>query len=267
MERGRPLGYGELRWAGDECWPVPRPAPVRRVALTVPGPHGPVPTVAWLPDGSPRPPVVLLAHGGSGHKTAERQERFGHRFASAGVAALALDGPFHGERRPASDGLLDYQRWVAEEGAAHAHARMRADWLAALDAATAAGWVDDRRVGFVGMSMGTRYGLAVCAALGPQLRGAALGKFGLTSIPELRPLAADDVIRDAARQIAAPVLWHVQWDDEVFPRDGQLELFDLLASPDKVLRARPGGHAVTRPDDENAWWTYVLDRVVNTPPE
>lgn len=169
---------------------------MRRVALTVPGPHSPVPTVAWLRDGSPRPPVVLLAHGGSGHKTAERQERFGHRFASAGVAALALDGPFHGERRPASDGLLDYQRRVAEEGAAHAHARMRADWLAALDAATAAGWVDDRRVGFVGMSMGTRYGLAVCAALGPQLR-------------------------DAARQIAAPVLWHVQWDDEVFPRDGQ----------------------------------------------
>ncbi|HEU4332545.1 MAG TPA: hypothetical protein VFR40_15635 [Lapillicoccus sp.] len=207
---------------------------MRRVALTVPGPHGPVPTVARRPNGSPRPPVVLLAHGGSGHKTAERQERFGHRFASAGVAALALDGPFHGERRPARDGPFDDQRRVSDVGAAHVHARMRDDWP---------------------------------VALGPQLRGAALGKFGLTSIPELRPLAADDVIRDAARQIAAPVLWHVQWDDEVFPRDGQLELFDLLASPDKVLRARPGGHAVTRPDDENAWWTYVLDRVVNTPPE
>ena len=42
------------------------------------------------------------------------------------------------------------------------HERMRQDWLDALDAAAAAGWIDGRRVGYLGMSMGARYGLPVC---------------------------------------------------------------------------------------------------------
>ena len=39
----------------------------------------------------------------------------------------------------------------------------------------------------------------------------------------------------------------MQWDDEVFPRNGQFELFDALASADKRLIARPGPHARTHP--------------------
>ncbi len=52
----------------------------------------------------------------------------------------------------------------------------------------------------------------------------------------------------AAQAICAPVLYHVQWDDEVFPRDGQFELFDALASTDKQLIAKPGPHGQTHPD-------------------
>jgi hypothetical protein len=33
----------------------------------------------------------------------------------------------------------------------------------------------------------------------------------------------------AARAVSAPVLYHVRWDDEIFPRDGQFELFEALA--------------------------------------
>jgi hypothetical protein len=42
----------------------------------------------------------------------------------------------------------------------------------------------------------------------------------------------------AARAVSAPVLYHVQWDDAIFPRAGQFELFDALASADKRLSAR-----------------------------
>ena len=85
-----------------------------------------------------------------------------------------------------------------------------------------------------------------------------IGKFGLTHGPLLpQTLAAPDLITEAAQSIQAPVLQHMQWDDEVFPRAGQLDLFDLLASPDKQLRARPGGHGDDRADDETAWIAHL----------
>ena len=65
----------------------------------------------------------------------------------------------------------------------------------------------------------------------------------------------------AAQRLQAPVLMHMQWDDEVFPRDSQMALFDLIASPDKQLRARPGPHGFTHPDDERSWISFVSRRL------
>jgi len=53
------------------------------------------------------------------------------------------------------------------------------------------------------------------------------------------------------------VLYHVQWDDEIFPRDGQFEVFNALASADKRLIARSGPHAETHPDDEASWQEFL----------
>lgn len=142
-------------------------------------------------------------------------------------------------------------------GPAAVHERMRRDWLRALSAVVDDGRVDGDRVGFMGMSMGTRYGLLPCAALGARLRCAVLGKFGLHCSPVMTTQASNASIVAAARAITAPVLWHLQWDDETFPREGQLELFDLIASPEKQLRARAGGHSITRPDDEDAWHAHL----------
>ena len=60
-----------------------------------------------------------------------------------------------------------------------------------------------------------------------------------------------------AQAISAPVLYHVQWDDEIFPRDGQFELFDALSSVDKRLTARSGRHAETEPGDEASWQEFI----------
>jgi hypothetical protein len=58
------------------------------------------------------------------------------------------------------------------------------------------------------------------------------------------------ISRDA-RLVSTPVLFHVQWDDELFPRDGQLELFEQLI-------AFPGLHAMTDPVAIDAWCTFVV---------
>ena len=40
----------------------------------------------------------------------------------------------------------------------------------------------------------------------------------------------------------------MQWDDERFERDGQLDLFDRLGAKDKRLHAYPGQHADNGPE-------------------
>ncbi len=178
------------------------------------------------------------------------------------MASLAIDGPFHGDRAFAGDGPLDYQSRIVDEGARSIHDRMRGDWLASLAAVAQSGWIDGQNVAFLGISMGARYGLPVCAALASRLRCAVVGKFGLAQSNRLpRGLEADDTIIAAAESIRAPLLQHVQWHDEIFPRHGQLELFDHFSSPDKQLRGRPGNHGLTRHDDEIAWRDHVIVRL------
>lgn len=232
---------------------------VDEVSFLLPGGCDDVPGALWRRHGDVAAPVVLLAHGGGGHNQSERNVRLATWFAAhAGIASLAIDGPFHGDRVVQGDGPLDYQKLVADKGAAVIHDRMRQNWLDTLAAVDRSGWVDGQNVAFLGMSMGTRYGLSVCAALESRLRCAVVGKFGLAQTDRLpHHLVASDIITTAARSIGAPVLQHIQWDDEIFPRPGQLDLFDLLPSPDKQLRARTGNHGVTRPDDEIAWREHV----------
>ena len=219
---------------------------------------GPVPGVLWSPrDGTPRA-SVLLFHGGSGHKRAERQLRMGRWLASAGLAVIAIDGPYHGERVPGPLEPAVYQRLVACEGIERVTDRMTADWLEAVSALAGLGLADAGRVSVFGMSMGARYGLPAAAALGPRLQCAVLGKFGIREAGPLDPgLRAPGLITAAARAVSAPVLCHVQWDDEIFPRDGQFELFDALGSADKQLIARPGRHGGTHPGDEASWQEFI----------
>jgi hypothetical protein len=62
--------------------------------------------------------------------------------------------------------------------------------------------------------------------------------------------------RDAPT-VKVPVLYHVQWDDELFPRAGQFELFDLLGTPNKRLIAFPGPHGTSTPEAVDAWCAFI----------
>jgi dienelactone hydrolase len=219
----------------------------------------PVPVALWSPRSTVPPATVLLFHGGSGHKRSERHLQMGRWLAStAGLAVIAIDGPYHGDRVPSPLAPSAYQQLIADEGIERVTARMTADWLEAVSVLADLGLADDAHVSVFGMSMGARFGLPVAAAVGPRLQCAVLGKFGLREAAPLHPgLRAPGLMTTAAHAVSAPVLFHVQWDDEIFPRDGQFELFDALASADKRLIARPGPHAQTRPDDQASWQDFI----------
>jgi dienelactone hydrolase len=222
---------------------------------------GSVPGTVWAPASRSGPvPLVLLGHGGGGDRHGVRVTAMATRSASAGIATAAIDGPYHGERVPSPLSSVEYQARVAADGIGAVLHRMAEDWLATRDLLVDTGIAEQARLAYFGLSMGTRYGLDVAAALGPALRCAVFGKFGTQAAPGMNPeLQAPDRALDAASRITAPVLFHLQWNDELFPRAGQFELFDAFASPAKELHGFAGGHRDT-PDHALGIWQSFITR-------
>jgi dienelactone hydrolase len=213
------------------------PLPVRRAGENVPA-------AVWLPASSAPPAaIVLVGHGGGLHKDASSVTRLARHLAgSLGYAAVAIDAPYHGERTPAGEkGLSPLERrermglaaW--RERNSQATAQAVADWQAAIDAVQGLDAMPDVPVGYFGVSMGTRFGIPLAAAE-PRIAAAVFGLFGHPAGDREAAFAR------AARQVTIPVLFLLQWDDELFPRDDGLALFDLLGSRPKTLHANPGGH-------------------------
>lgn len=245
-----------LRWTSE---PINEGGVTER-QFTLQREAGIVPGILWTPTQHERSlPLILLGHGGSGHKRAERQLMLGRRFASVlQMAAVAIDGPFHGDR---VNGQLDrpqYQAMLAAAGVDKVTDGMVEDWGSTLDALSQLGVIATNRIAYIGFSMGTRFGLPYVAAAGDRLRCAVLGKYGMRQASS-SPAAVNMAPRFArdAPNITIPVLFHVQWDDELFPRDGQFELFDVLGTSDKRLIAFPGPHSTSTPEAVNAWCAFV----------
>lgn len=196
-----------------------------------------VPAIAWWPDGLQQPrPLVLVGHGGSGHKTSQLVMDIARPLVEHhGFVVAAIDGPVHGARRDEFDAgervRTEFRDLWARGGSVEP---MVADWRATLDALCAMPQVDSTRVGWYGISMGTAYGLPLVAQE-PRLRCAVLGMWGTSRVNSQR-------LVDDARLTRVPVLFQRKRHDEFFTPEGQVEIYEALASADKRLAEYDGGH-------------------------
>jgi dienelactone hydrolase len=199
-----------------------------------------IPGVLWTAadDDQPRP-VVMLGHGASGDKRQDYIVSLARGLVRhQGLSALSIDGPVHGERR--ADGgsvpglpFADFvQRWSAEPDLID---DMVADWRSALDAVQALPEVGAGPCGYWGLSMGTIFGLPLVAAE-PRVAVAVLGLMGIAG-PTKDRFAAD------APVVTCPLLFLVQWHDELFPHELAFALFEAFGSADKRMHVSPGMHA------------------------
>lgn len=220
-----------------------------------------VPVAVWTPahDMGPRP-LVLIGHGGSGHKLTTlvtdlaipMVER--HQFAVA-----AIDGPIHGERRAdwsdanPPQGLSIRDAFLALWKSGTSIDPMVTDWRATIDVLAREPDIDPAAIGWYGLSMGTAYGLPLVAAE-PRIKAAVLGLWGGDYVASERLMVDAPAVR-------CPVLFQQRWDDELFTRDGQIALFDRIGTTDKRLKVYMGKHGVDAGEQLDDIEAFLVARV------
>lgn len=209
----------------------------------------PVPGLLWTASEPLTPaPLVLIGHGGSGHKGQPHLRALARRLVRHhGVTCVAIDGPVHGERRPdelAPDAVAETRRRFARPEVVDA---MIADWRATVDAVQTLPEVGVAPLGYWGLSMGTLFGVPLLAAE-PRIAVGVLGLMGIR--PDGGRIAAR-LAQDAPR-VRCPVLFLQQRQDELFPVETSGKLFDELGATDKRLHAHPGAHAAVPPEEFRA---------------
>jgi dienelactone hydrolase len=214
----------------------------------------PVPGVLWTPaDAVGARPLVLIGHGAAQHKRSPFVLSLARRFVRhLGCAAVAIDLPHHGERAPLVErnlSLAERQALLGSEafGLRNHDATQQAvaDWKTVIDAAQAFDDVGYAPIGYWGISMGTRFGVPLIS-VETRIIAAVLGLFAASDVRQL------EAFGNAARGVKVPMLFLVQWDDEIAPRELALGLFDLFGSAEKTLHANPGRHAAVPPTERAA---------------
>lgn len=225
-----------MRWMGE---PRSRSGVVERDFEVTVGERA-VPGVLWYPEGPPAGPrpLVLVGHGATLHKRVDHIEALAQLLVRRhGIAAAAMDAPGHGDRQAnrEADEVQLFGAFLAEWSRPGSTDDMLAEWQATLEALRGLDEVGNGPLGYWGLSMGTIYGVPFVAS-DPRVQAAVFGLMGLLGPTRRR-------MEDNAAAIACPLLFVVQWNDQLVPRDDALALFDRLGSLDKRLHAHPGEHA------------------------
>lgn len=246
----------DIKWRGEGSVD----GGVREREFEITGERDTITGVMWSPEtGIPSDsPLVLIGHGGGGHKKAPSIVPTGRGFVTEhGITAVAIDAPGHGERGGVAARSPEYYALWADAEIMTDNAT--ADWSLVLTSFLETGWFDAERVGWSGMSMGSLIGVPYVASE-PRIKAASLGLCGTAGSTPSRGSIGGLLVNRAPRVIC-PVIFMMQWNDERFTRDGSLALFDLFGTRDKRLMSFLGAHAEMPEEGRKAGRKFLADRL------
>ena len=213
-----------------------------------------VPATLLAPAGARSTPAALLLHGFSSNKERMTQS-IGRALQQRGVASLALDLPFHGERGGADDtpSYRNPMALVAAWRSAVREARAAIEWLGAQPE------IDGAPLAVTGYSLGGFLALMM-AAEEPTVRVITLAAAG--DLPDRTPYAslvrrAVNPLR-AVQQLAGRPLLLVNGRRDTTTRPEQAERLFAHAEEPKELYWYEGGHwPPVSAIEDTAEWTFA----------
>ena len=153
---------------------------------------------------------MLFGHGGSQHKKVADIRSFAKRLADHGWASVAIDGPHHGDRCPEDQRGENPLRGLTGQQLKESQIQAVDEWRATLDAVEALDDVGAGPTGYWGVSMGTIFGVPLCAAE-PRITCVVLGLMGVGG--------GGRTYEEKAKSITIPLQFLLQWQDELMPPD------------------------------------------------
>jgi dipeptidyl aminopeptidase/acylaminoacyl peptidase len=200
-----------------------------------------VPGILAIPKSGRMPyPVVLELHGGGSTKDGwwaddsfEQGRRLTQSLLSAGVAVLALDAQYHGERSANNDfvslrEMYFERKWYAQYRDMLVESTK--DYLRALDYLATRPQVDATRVGVVGHSMGGLMSVYL-TALEPRVRATVACVTALSN-PWFYPLTS---LNFAAAIRNRPVLVLAGRQDQLIPVESTERFVDLIGHSSELV--------------------------------
>lgn len=206
----------------------------------------------WLPKEKSSDTLMLFGHGASGTRYQEPIAHMAGRFQRAGVPSLSIDGPIHGLRKVGDGARGAFSEEFARETTIE---DMLADWNEAIDLARGLDEVETSKLAYMGLSMGSIYGIPLVATR-PDMTVATLGLFGVNpAFPH------SDRYFSWAQKIDIPLLFLMQLEDELFPRETCIEAFDSFASKDKRMHCNPGLHPEIPGEEIDFSFEFLLGHI------
>lgn len=212
----------------------------------------------WIPIDSIRSDILMaFGHGASGTRYQLPIPYLARKFAKEGIVSLSMDGPVHGLRQKGEGARSALSQEMRRSDMIE---DMIADWSAAVEVTESRIGFNADKFGYFGLSMGSIFGIPYLAQRNKDKQPVTVATLGLLGTTGAVSALAGRLNRDAS-SIKAPVLYLMQLEDELFPRDGYLELFDALGSEDKRLHANPGLHPAVPAEEIDFCLGFVLDHL------
>ena len=200
--------------------------------------------------------LVAFGHGASGDRYQAPIPYLAGKFVAAGHTVVSIDGPVHGLRQVGPGGREAFGAEMRRDTMVD---DMNADWLFAIDLAQSESNAELNQLAYFGLSMGSIFGIPMLADTSKKLP-VVVATLGLIGSHGIGTRLGSRMLEDAAK-LTFPVLFLMQLEDELFSREGYLELFDALASADKRIHANPGLHPDVPADEMRFAFEFMQKRL------